>query len=88
MSLLPRRSYTQLVTETRFCRPSIEVSSLLLNFLTGLPHFLINALADSLCLTSLRPHRKLSADVTDVMENVINVSHKSENFFIGCPIRA
>lgn len=62
MSFLPLRSYTQFDTPTRFCIPESLIVSLLLNFLTGLPHFFTSALLDSPVFTSFLPQRKLSAD--------------------------
>jgi hypothetical protein len=57
--------------------------SLLLYFLSGLPHFFISALLDSPTFTSVLPQRKLVA--TALLERNTNKTH-IHNLFIFYPL--
>jgi len=52
--------------------------SLLVNFLTGLPHFLINVLEESPIFTSDLPQRKLSAGV--MLESSMQIGNNANLF--------
>ncbi len=76
MSFFPRRWYTQFDTATFDCWPLSFMLSLLLNFLTGLPHFFISVLLVSPAFTIFLPHLKLSANpAPDRNMNTMNMSN-------------
>jgi len=76
MSFFPRRRNTQFDTVTFDCWPLSYTVSLLLNFLTGWPHFFTSALPMSPVFTIFLPHLKLSASTSpDSKMTAINNSN-------------